>query len=73
MADPENTPAALMGRAIIRGVIIGLPVAIVGLTVGIMLIAGLDIADSFATAILPGTLLGVFGGGFAGMAVTMTE
>ena len=62
-----------MGRAIVRGVVIGLPVAIVGLTIGVWLITDNDLFDSFATAILPGVLLGAFGGGFAGMAATMTE
>ena len=73
MADPEKTPVAIMGAAIIKGVIIGLPSVVVGLTFGVMAITDLDIFDSFATAILPGILLGVFGGGFAGMAATMQE
>lgn len=73
MADPEKTPAAIMGAAIIKGIIIGLPVVIVGLTFGVMAITDLDIVNSFATAILPGILLGAFGGGFAGMAATMQE
>ena len=67
------TPAAIMGRAIVRGVAIGLPVVIVGLTLAIWIFTKNDLADSFATAILPGVLLGAFGGGFAGMAATMTE
>ena len=62
-----------MGAAIIKGIIIGLPTVIVALTLGVMAITDLDIVDSFATAILPGILLGVFGGGFAGMAATMQE
>ena len=73
MSDSEKTPAGRMGRAIVRGVVIGLPVAIVGLTIGVWLITDNDLFDSFATAILPGVLLGAFGGGFAGMAATMTE
>ena len=60
-----------MGSAIVKGVLIGVPVVLVGLTLGIFLITDNDLADSFATAILPGILLGVFGGGFAGMALTM--
>ena len=73
MAEAEKTPAAIMGAAIVKGVIIGLPVAIVGLTFGVMAITDLDVFDSFATAVLPGILLGTFGGGFAGMAATMQE
>ena len=68
-----QTPAARMGKAIKRGVLIGLPVGIVGLTLAVWLIADVDLAVAFATAILPGVLLGVFGGGFAGMAVAMDE
>ena len=59
------------GMSILRGIIIGIPVVLVGLTLGIWLITNNDLADSFATAILPGVLLGTFGGGFAGMAVAM--
>lgn len=73
MSDTESTQAAAMGKAIMRGIIIGLPVAIIGLTAAVWAITDNDLADSFATAILPGVLLGAFGGGFAGMASTMTE
>ncbi len=72
---PENgpTPAARMGKAIMRGVSIGLPTGVIGLTLGVWLITDVELSVAFATAILPGVLLGVFGGGFAGMAVTMDE
>lgn len=60
-----------MGKAIVRGVMIGLPVGIIGLTLAVLAITPNDIFESFATALLPGILLGVFGGGFAGMALTM--
>jgi hypothetical protein len=72
-ADHEGTPAARMGKAIVRGVAVGFPAAIVGLTLAVWLITDLDLFDSFATALLPGVLLGGFGGGFAGMAMTMEE
>lgn len=62
-----------MGPAIIRGILIGLPVVLIGLTIGIWAITDLDIFDSLTTALLPGILLGAFGGGFAGMASTMRE
>ena len=62
-----------MGPAIIRGIIVGIPVVLVGLCVGIWLITDLDIFESLTTALLPGILLGAFGGGFAGMASTMKE
>lgn len=63
----------LMGKAIIKGVIIGVPAVLVFLTVAIWLITDLDWFTSFATALLPGILLGAFGGGFAGMSMTMEE
>lgn len=59
------------GMAILRGALIGLPVVLVGLTLVVWTITNNDLGDSFATAVLPGVLLGVFGGGFAGMAVSM--
>lgn len=71
MEESEVTPAARMGHAIVRGILIGVPVVLLGLTLGIYLITDNDLFDSFATAILPGILLGTFGGGFAGMAMTM--
>lgn len=73
MPEPEITPDARMGHAIVKGVLIGVPVTLVGLTLGIMLITDNDLVTSLATAILPGILLGTFGGGFAGMAMTMEE
>lgn len=62
---------ARMGHAIVRGMIIGLPVVLMLLTLGVWVMTDNDLGDSFATALLPGTMLGVFGGGFAGMATTM--
>ncbi len=60
-----------MGRAIVRGVAIVSPICLIGLTLAIWLITNQDIVDSFATALLPGVLLGGFAGGFAGVAATM--
>ena len=73
MAEHESTDTDPMGPAIMRGIIIGIPVVLVGLTIGIWLITPLDITESALTALLPGILLGAFGGGFAGMAMTMRE
>ncbi len=70
-AENEITPAARMGKAIVKGVMVGLPLAIVGLTFAVWLITDLDLGDSFATALLPGVLAGGLAGGFAGMAMTM--
>ena len=62
---------ARMGKAVARGVLIGFPVCLIGLTLAVWLITDLDLVDSFATALLPGILLGGFAGGFAGVAATM--
>ena len=60
-----------MGRSITRGVMIGTPVTLILLTIGVWLMTDADIGDSLATALLPGVSLGAFAGGFAGMATTM--
>jgi hypothetical protein len=73
MAEQEGNERDPMGPAIIRGILIGVPVVLVGLSIGIWLITDLDIFESMTTALLPGILLGAFGGGFAGMAATMKE
>lgn len=69
-SDPIDQDLAF-GRSILRGIMIGIPVVLIGLTLGIWMITNNDLADSFATAVLPGILLGAFGGGFAGMAMAM--
>jgi len=69
--EGETTQDSRMGKAVVRGVAIGFPVSLIGLTLAIWLITDLDIFDSFATALLPGILLGGFAGGFAGVASTM--
>ena len=74
MSEHEDTGAgsdARMGKAVMKGILIGFPVCLIGLTLAVWLITDLDIADSFATALLPGILLGGFAGGFAGVAATM--
>jgi hypothetical protein len=72
-AEQVGTDRDPMGPAIIRGILIGIPVVLVGLTIAVWLITDLDIFESMTTALLPGILLGAFGGGFAGMAATMKE
>jgi hypothetical protein len=69
--ETDDTRGARMGQAILRGVVLGFPIALIGLTVAVWLITDLDLADSFATALLPGVLLGGFAGGFAGVTMTM--
>lgn len=70
-AENGITPAARMGRAIVKGIVVAVPASIVVITLGVYLIADLTLADSFATGLLPGVLFGGFAGGFAGMAATM--
>ena len=69
--EDDTTQDSRMGLAVVRGIAIGFPVCLIGLTVAVWLITDLDIVDSFATALLPGILLGGFAGGFAGVAATM--
>ncbi|MGH8914451.1 MAG: hypothetical protein ACRDZM_08050 [Acidimicrobiia bacterium] len=73
MADPETTQPDPMGPAIMRGIAFGIPTALIGLALGIWLITDQSLRTSVVTALLPGILLGAFGGGFAGMAMTMRE
>jgi hypothetical protein len=73
MTHPESEQPDSMGPAIIRGIIVGIPLVFVLMSVGIWLITDLDVFESMTTALLPGVLLGAFGGGFAGMASTMKE
>lgn len=56
------------GKAISKGVMLGAPIVVVLLSLGIWILTDNDLPDSIATALLPGTLLGMFAGGFAGMA-----
>lgn len=69
--ETDITRDARMGRAILKGVAVGFPAAVGLLTLAVFLITDLDLGDSFATALLPGVLLGGFGGGFVGVAATM--
>jgi hypothetical protein len=69
--EADSQRGARMGKAVARGVLIGFPVALVGLTIAVWLITDLDLVDSFVTALLPGVLLGGFAGGFVGVATTM--
>jgi len=55
------------GMAIMKGSIVGLPLMIVFMTVAVWMTTGQSWQTSIATALLPGVLFGVFGGGFIGM------
>ncbi len=71
MATSNDHDDARMGRAIVRGIMFAVPLGVVGFTVAIWLITSNDLADSFATALLPGVMFGVFAGGFTGVAASM--
>lgn len=60
-----------MMKAVVQGVLIGLPVIFVGMTLALWIFTDRDLGGALATSILPGILTGVFFGGFAGMARTM--
>lgn len=61
----------VVGKAIVRWVVLSTPVVIVALTFVILLIADTTLLEAIQTAALPGVLIGVFGGGFVGIATTM--
>jgi heme/copper-type cytochrome/quinol oxidase subunit 4 len=69
--EADVTRDARMGKAILKGLAVGLPISIVLMTIAVWLITDLDLADSFATALWPAILFGGFAGGFAGVASTM--
>ena len=55
------------GMAILKGSVVGLPLMLVFITISVWLVTDQDWQTSIVTALLPGVLLGVFGGGFVGM------
>ncbi len=69
--EPSTDTDPKIGSAIVKGIVIGTPTTLVLLTLAIWLITDNDLGDSLATALLPGFLLGIFGGGFAGMATVL--
>lgn len=71
--QPSQDQDSRLGRGIARGATIGVPVSIVVIMLAMWLITDNDIFDSLATALLPGVLLGVFGGGFVGMIASSSD
>lgn len=61
---------ARMGKLLVRSIVATTPVAIVLIMVAVWLGTDQDLLASFGAAILPGVLVGVFGGGFIGMILT---
>lgn len=60
-----------MIRLVTRGVLVALPIAVVGLVLIIWATTDRDLPSSLATAAVPSVLIGVFFGGFAGMVRSM--
>jgi hypothetical protein len=69
--DHDAAQSAGMRRGIVRGILLGVPICIVGLTLAVWALTDLDLMDSFVAAVLPGAGLGGFAGGFAGIATNM--
>ena len=65
--DDAAVHGARMVRAVVLGIAWGVPAAIAGLTVALRLAVTPDWLEAFSTAVWPGVLVGVFGGGFVGM------
>ncbi len=72
MTETEETNIDLVfGKAVGKGALIGLPVTLVLITTAVFLMTDQSLTDSIATSLLPGTLLGAFGGGFIGTVAAM--
>ena len=56
-----------MGKAVVKGALIGLPVMVVFMSAVVWWITDQSVATSVTTGLLPGVLFGVFGGGFIGV------
>jgi hypothetical protein len=69
--EEEFGLGARMGKSLVKGILIGLPLAYVGLVAGLLLLTERDFVKSIETAVLPGMLIGVFFGGFFGMAIML--
>lgn len=63
----EANPDLVFGLAVAKGALAGIPVMLVFLSIAVWLITDQSAVDSIVIAILPGVLLGVFGGGFLGV------
>ena len=72
MTEQEETNIDLaFGKAVGKGALIGLPVTVVLITLAVFLMTDQALTDAIATSLLPGTLMGVFGGGFIGTVSAM--
>ncbi|HEX6947334.1 MAG TPA: hypothetical protein VF246_08290 [Acidimicrobiia bacterium] len=69
MADASDS----MGHNVTRGILFGIPVGLVLMTILFWAQGDMDLLGALGAALLPGTLFGVFGGGFAGVAISMSK
>ena len=69
--EEEFGLGARMGKSLVKGILIGLPISYVGLVAALLLMTERDFVRSIETAVLPGLLIGVFFGGFFGMAIML--
>lgn len=69
--DDDDDLGVRMMRAIIRGVLASVPVALIVITTFVYIATDKDLVDSFATATVSSLLLGVFAGGFVGVVRSM--
>ena len=60
---------ARLGKVLVRSVLIATPIAIAFLIGTMLLTTDESFWAAFGSAILPGVLVGVFGGGFVGMII----
>lgn len=61
----------VMVKLVVRGVLVALPIAVVGLVLIIWIATDRDLPSAMATAAVPSVLIGGFFGGFVGMVRSM--
>lgn len=72
MAETSNESS--LGAAVTKGILIGIPFGLLIMSIVFWLLGSMDLPNAVAAAALPGTLLGVFAGGFTGVTiVTLKE
>ncbi|MDH4118610.1 MAG: hypothetical protein OEX04_02550 [Acidimicrobiia bacterium] len=71
--EEEFGLGARIGKSVVRGIVLALPISFVGLVLGLWLLTDRDLGLSMETAILPAALIGVFFGGFFGVALTLLD
>lgn len=67
----DDANSSKLGKAVIRGVSLGIPAGIAFLGLAMWLFFDQEMGDALATALLPGVLLGAFAGGFVGVTLSM--